>query len=276
MTSFSREQCLALVERSPAAVAAHDKAAWLSIFARNAVVEDPVGSAPQRQGEGATRDDALGRFYETFIAPNGIHFEVDRDVVCGNHVMRDLTIIIAMSDTMTVRVPVHLLYEVVEEEGELKIARLAAHWELQSSTRQQMAAGAGSLLVGVRSLLRMARHMGLSGVVGFSRARNSVGEPGKERVYDFVTALANRDEAALSALMASDNIELPRGTALSVADCAAMGGNMRLTKLLAAGNVVTATVEYQASDAVHRGVLLCELDPDSLAILRVVGYWDDD
>ena len=36
MTSsdFSDADCLALVERSPAAVAAHDKAAWLSLFAR--------------------------------------------------------------------------------------------------------------------------------------------------------------------------------------------------------------------------------------------------
>lgn len=272
---FDRETCLALVERSPAAVAAHDKAAWLSIFARDAVVEDPVGSAPQRQGEGAARDDALGRFYETFIAPNAIHFEVDRDVVCGDHVMRDLTIVIGMSDTLTARVPVHLLYELVEEGGELKIARLAAHWELQSSTRQQADAGPGFLLAGVRSMLRMARHMGLSGVAGFARARKSVGEPGKDRVYDFVTALANRDETALSALMVGDNIELPRGTALTVADCAALGGNMRLTKVLAAGNVVTATVEYQASDAVHHGVLLCELDRATLKILRVVGYWDD-
>ena len=43
---FSDADCLALAGRSPAAVAVHDKSAWLSLFARHNRVEDPVGSAP--------------------------------------------------------------------------------------------------------------------------------------------------------------------------------------------------------------------------------------
>lgn len=277
MESFDRAQCMELVECSPAAVAVHDKAAWLSIFARDAVVEDPVGSAPQRQGKGATRDDALGRFYETFIAPNGIHFEVDRDVVCGNHVMRDLTIVIAMTDTLTTRVPVHLLYELVDEDGEPRISRLAAHWELKGSVEQQRSAGSGFLWVGIKSMLRMLRHMGVSGVIGFSRASSGVGEAGKERLQALVEALAERDEPAMAALFAGPDamIEFPRGRPVSIAECAAAGGQMQLSKVLAAGTVVTATVAYETQGASRHGVLLCEFEADSLKIQHLIGYWED-
>jgi hypothetical protein len=61
--SHSREALLAVVERSPACVAVHDRAGWLDLFSDDAVVEDPVGSAPAPKASGV-----LGRFYDTFIA----------------------------------------------------------------------------------------------------------------------------------------------------------------------------------------------------------------
>ena len=136
------DDCLRLVERSPAAVRAHDKQAWLALFAIHHVVEDPVGSTPHRTGvpgnRGRQRGAApLSRFYDTFIAANDIRFHVDRNIVCGLHVVRDLTIEIAMSPQVTVHVPMHLLYELTEEGGELRISRLAAHWELWPMLRQQ-------------------------------------------------------------------------------------------------------------------------------------------
>ena len=50
MSAYNAAQCLALVERSPKAVAAHDKAGWLAIFAEYNIVEDPVGSRPHISG----------------------------------------------------------------------------------------------------------------------------------------------------------------------------------------------------------------------------------
>ena len=41
MKRFTEDDCIALVERSPAAVAVHDKDAWLGLFARYNLVEDP-------------------------------------------------------------------------------------------------------------------------------------------------------------------------------------------------------------------------------------------
>ena len=88
----TRHESLVAVGGSPAAVAAHDKEGWLSLFTPSAVVNDPVGSAPHR---GPAQ---LSRFYDTFIAPNTIGFQVNHDVVCGASVLRDVTA--AMPDIM--------------------------------------------------------------------------------------------------------------------------------------------------------------------------------
>ncbi len=97
----AKGELLATVARSPAAVAAGDRAAWVSIFAHFNIVEDPVGSRPHHSGifdakAGKRCQAPLERFFDTFIAPNDIRFHVDRDIVCENHVVRDLTIEISM------------------------------------------------------------------------------------------------------------------------------------------------------------------------------------
>ena len=103
-------------------MAAHDKQAWLGIFARDCVVEDPVGSAPHVSSssgsdDGHGRNSPLSRFYDTFIAANDIRFLVQRDIVCGLHVVRDLSLEITMSPDVCVCVPMHLLYELTEQDG---------------------------------------------------------------------------------------------------------------------------------------------------------------
>ena len=73
---------LACVSASPEAVAAHDRAAWLGLFAENAEIHDPVGSRPH------AGPAAIACFYDTFIAPNTIHFEVAHELACGDSVAR--------------------------------------------------------------------------------------------------------------------------------------------------------------------------------------------
>ena len=43
------EELLELVGRSPAAVAIHDKQAWLELFSHSAAVQDPAGTTPHRR-----------------------------------------------------------------------------------------------------------------------------------------------------------------------------------------------------------------------------------
>jgi hypothetical protein len=275
------EECLALVERSPAAVAARDKAAWLSLFARYNLVEDPVGSSPHIGGvfdarSGYRSNARLSRFYETFIAPNTIRFHVDRDIVSGMHVVRDLTIEITMSPEVVVHVPVHLLYELTDEEGEFKIFRLAAHWELWPMLQQQTATGRPFLKVGSASALRMLRHLGVSGMIGFMRALSSVGDAGKAQAALFSQYFNAGNGAGLASLFMSPGtgIALP-GTQydLAPAEAAAAGGELRFSKVLAAGNVVSATVDYTGTEEHFAGVVFFELQRRSLRIVKADFYW---
>jgi hypothetical protein len=278
---FNEEECLALAEQSPAAVAAGDKSAWMALFARYNLVEDPVGSSPHITGiydsrAGYRGRGRLSRFYDTFIAPNTICFHVDRDSVCGLHVMRDLTIEIIMSPKVVVRVPMHLLYELTVEQGELKIFRLAAHWELWPMLKQQMASGLPFLQVGCASAVRMWRHMGIAGVAGFMRALSGVGAKGKAQVAQFARCFKAGDQTSLEGLFASPDIEIAfphEGTRLSIAALAGQGGEVNFTRILAAGNVVSATVDYHGVESHYQGVAIFELDRRSLRIIALTFYW---
>jgi hypothetical protein len=277
---FNDADCLALIEKSPAAVAATDKAAWMKIFARYSLVEDPVGSTPHLSGvydrrQGYRGRERLSRFYDTFIAPNKIRFQVDRDTVCGLHVVRDLTIEITMSPKVVVRVPMHLLYELTSEAGELKIFRLAAHWELWPMLQQQMLSGWPFLQVGSASAVRMLHHLGFCGMVGFMRALSSVGASGKAQVERFIHAFNTGDAAALARLCITADIEIAfpyGGPSLSLDQLTGEGGEMRCRRLLAAGNVVSATLDYHAADSKRSGVAIFELERRSLAVVALSIY----
>lgn len=260
-----KQACLACVEGSPAAVAVHNKPEWLSLFADCAVVEDPVGSKPQINLPDDSGQSPLSRFYETFIAANDIRFDVDYDVVCSGAVVRDLDIEIRMSEKVKVRVPMHLLYELTTENGEVRIKRLAAHWELQPMLRQQMQYGLASAVAGISSFWRMLRHMGLSGLSGFLQARETVGEAGKQKVQALVSAFNQKQGRALERLFTDDGmIAWPYGHDARVAFWDIPAGSLRVEKLLSAGRVTTATVFYREGEVEKRGVAIFQFDRRNL------------
>lgn len=262
-----RQALLACVEGSPAAVALHNKPEWLSLFADCAVVEDPVGSKPQINLPDERGHSPLSQFYETFIAANDIQFHVDYDVVCAGAVVRDLDIEIQMSDKVRVRVPMHLLYELTTENGEVRIKRLAAHWELGPMLRQQMRFGVASAISGISSFWRMLRHMGLSGLQGFLQARETVGEAGKEKVKAFVSAFNNKQGRAVERLFTDDGmIAWPYGHEKRVAFLEMPTGQLRVEKLLSAGRVTTATLYYREGEIEKRGVAIFNFDRRNLLI----------
>jgi hypothetical protein len=281
--NYDRKACLSLVQQSPMAVAAHDRAAWLGLFAKCNIVEDPVGSAPHLSG---THDDfssrgnggSLGHFYDTFIAPNDICFHVDRDIVCGLNVVRDLTIEINMASSVTVRTPMHLLYELMEEDGELKIFRLAAHWEMLPALRQQMASGSSGLATGLASGGRMLRYLGIGGTVGFLRALSSIGNAGKDRVRTFAEYFNRREGHALRSLFADPGavIEFPLGgRALSAAELVQQGGELVFGKFISAGNCTSASLRYMTGTAEREGVAFFEFDRETVRIVSLSLYWEE-
>jgi hypothetical protein len=280
---IARKRCMETVLKSPAAVAAHDKAAWLSIFASLAVVEDPVGSKPHLNGafdarSGRRDNTALARFYDTFIAPNQIVFHVERDIVCSAHVVRDLAIEITMSPEVTVTVPMHLLYELRDEGGEVRIQRLAAHWELLPMLKQLAALGKPALTVGWALGLRMFRHLGMGGIIGFMSGLHSIGSDGKYAVTRFADAVNRQDLPALVDLFCGNNagIDAPFGRTHYTPAQLVHDAPFKLTvsKLLASGFTVSATLTVDTADGSRTGVGFFEFDAKSRRMHRVRLYWE--
>ena len=143
MTAVSAE-LLAVVERSPAATAVHDRTAWVGLFTDDGRVADPFGSRPH------VGRDQIGRFYDTFISPRQLIFHRDFDVVSGVTVVRDLTLEVIMAPDVTLSVPTHLRYDLRESDGEWAIERLCAHWELPVMVAQMLRHGGKSLPPSIR------------------------------------------------------------------------------------------------------------------------------
>jgi len=277
-TAITHSAAMQTVEGSPAAVAAHDKSAWLALFAGFSVIEDPVGSRPHVNGvfdarSGRRGDGAASRFYDTFIAPNTIAFDVQQDIVCDHHVVRDLEIEITMAPKVAIRVPMHLLYELCEEGDALRIRRLAAHWELLPMIRRLMTSGPRAWPVGMALGRRMYTNLGLSGTAGFVGGMRTVGDAGKEVVRRFAEASGSGNGAAMAELFGHRGaaVELAcTGTSMTASEAAESGPPMSAAKLLASGFTVSASLRI--GDTGRPGVGIFEFDRATGRLDRVRLY----
>ncbi|MEU6829270.1 nuclear transport factor 2 family protein [Nocardia beijingensis] len=252
---------LAAVEASPRAVAAHDKSAWVGLFAPGAEVNDPVGSRPH------IGRVAIERFYDTFIGPNTIAFRVDRDLVHPPMVVRDLTIVTTMSTGATVFVPMHLRYRLVEQDGVWKIAYLAAHWELAGMIWQLLRTGLPGIAAASRLGPQLVVNQGVGGALGMLRALGGVGRRGKRATTRLFAAAASTDLSRVRELLGQRvDIELPAGTPVPVEEFTNRARNMRWSKVIAAGRTVTASVRLGAVSGV--AVVEFATGGDGIASLR--------
>jgi hypothetical protein len=202
-------------------VAAHDKAGWLALFCREAVIEDPVGTAPHRRGDSAKAIDPLERFYETFIAQNQIRFESSLDVVAGYQMARDVVIHTQLASGINIEVAAYLLYKTVQEQGELRISHMAAHWDLPRMSWQVTSNGLRGLTTMTAMTGRMLRFQGVSGIVGYMRGMvQGIGARGRAEVDKFASLVQKRDARALAALWQEHEtlVEWPAGETISAPD----------------------------------------------------------
>jgi steroid delta-isomerase len=116
-------------QRSIAAVQAKDKHAWLSLFAEDAVVQDPVGrSFLDESGEGHRGHDAIGAFFDSSIAPvESIRFELKDSFAAGDEVANVATIHMTLPGGATSRCEGVFVYR-VRDDG--KLVSLRAFWEV--------------------------------------------------------------------------------------------------------------------------------------------------
>lgn len=278
------EELLELVSRSPAAVALHDRKAWLELFSRAAIVQDPVGTAPHRRtvsGEGAASgDDPLGRFWETFIAPNRISFTSYQDIVIGDEVVRDVLIRSELGSGITIEVPAYLIYRTTEENGEARIEALMAHWELRSMVRQVITEGLAGLSTMIQLGWRMLKIQGAAGVLGFAQgiSRGIFGR-GRRAVRDFAATLNARDEKALVGLLDGEEtlIEYPAGVGESVREFLdGAGRDLRIdvSGLTSAGWWSSCVFRANRGDVTHRGVAFFEFNPKTRKIRSARFFWN--
>ncbi|MFD4461702.1 nuclear transport factor 2 family protein [Nocardia sp. NPDC058480] len=261
------EDLLAAVRESPRAVAAHDKDGWVGLFAGNAAVHDPYGS---REHIGP---DAISRFYNVFIAPNSIAFSVDRDLVAGHTVVRDLHIETTMSTGATVTVPMHLRYDLVAAAGGWRIARLAAHWELAVMIARLLRTGPTGLLAGAKLGPQLVAELGVGGAMGMMRALRGVGGAGKRVVRGLFEAAAAGDSDGVRALLDERAVvELPAGHPIAAADFAERARDIEWDKMIAAGRTVSVSVRVGAS----RGVAFVDFAPDRPRVTAVRVFLDGD
>jgi Nuclear transport factor 2 (NTF2) domain len=259
MAAVSAE-LLAVVERSPAATDVHDRSGWVGLFTADARVEDPYGSRPHVGLE------EIGRFYDTFIAPRQIIFHRDVDLAVGAAVVRDLMLEIVMAAGVTLNVPMHLRYDLRERDGDWAVGRLRAHWELPTMVAQMLRNGAKSLPVPLRMARELLRNQGVGGTAGFVSGLRRVGRRERQCVEGFLDAAVDGDQMAVRrALTRGAGVSLGEETPITVGEFVECVRGGRWTKLIAAGDTVSASVRTPSG----RGVVFCEISSAARGITRV-------
>ena len=117
--------------RSREAAMAHDKEAWLSVFADDAIVQDPIGPSHfDPEGVGHRGTEAIARFYDMAIAPSELTFNFERTYVCGDEEANVGSIVIRSSGYEVTAEGV-FTYR-VNDDGQM--IALRAYWELDRAT----------------------------------------------------------------------------------------------------------------------------------------------
>jgi steroid delta-isomerase len=122
----------------PAAVAARtamnavttgDRASWLSCYADDAVLHDPVGGSPlDPDGSGLRGRDALDRFWQQAVAPNRIRFDVTAVHAAGSEAAVVATVTTRFPQGVVASYDGVFVYTVDDDE---RIVSLRAYWDVQ-------------------------------------------------------------------------------------------------------------------------------------------------
>jgi hypothetical protein len=183
-----------------------------------------------------------------------------------------------MSDKVTAHVPMHLLYELVEEAGELRVERLAAHWELWPMIKQLLSKGTACVPVLNALGIRMLSIQGAGGAIGFMKGFRGIGTRGKDAVITFTQALNKKELSVMVGLFGGINhgIHFPYASEHYTPDeLVELDVKLSVKKLLAAGYTVSCSVEVEREGNIYHGVGLFEFNSKSKKLDTVRLYWDD-
>ena len=257
---LDREQLIAAVERSPQAFTVHDRDGWVGAFTADARVEDPVGS------QAHVGHEQIYHFYDTFIGPRDIKFHRDLDIVCGSAVLRDLELETTMGPSVTMHIPAFLRYDLREANGEWRIARMRAYWELPAMMLQFLRNGSRAVSPALQLSRGLLGNQGLGGAAGFLTGFRRAGARHKKLVEIFLRAVTRGDKfAAPHALSSTATITLGDDKPIDVTELVVQLRGAGWTKMIGAGSTVAVSINSDHG----RGILFADVAWRGNAINRI-------
>jgi steroid delta-isomerase len=116
------------------------KAAWLDLYADDAILEDPVGVSPlDPAGLGHRGREALSRFWDLVIAPGRMRYVIRESYPCGDECANVWTLTNTLPGDVDVTVDLVSIYK-VNALG--KLAAMRAYWSY-ADVEQKLKAAIG-------------------------------------------------------------------------------------------------------------------------------------
>ena len=131
MNQKTKAQELSFLSRDYAV--AKDKENWLALFAKDALVQDPIGKSPlDPEGNGHKGIAAIEKFYDTVIANGNIEFTILESIPCADECANYAQIVNLVGD-IKIETKMIVIYRVNSSH---KIVSLRAFWDYQNMEDQ--------------------------------------------------------------------------------------------------------------------------------------------
>jgi len=279
---MDKNKIIALVDRSPDLVGKHDREGWLNLFSMNAIVQDPVGAGPNRKDKDMRKGkDALGRFYDIFIGPNTIKFDVHQDIVVGNEMVREVSIHTTLPNGAITIVHCFLIYTITEENGQLKIEGLRAHWDFGKNAMALMKNNGFKGITGSTvQFYTMIKVQGMKRIIEYMGAMyKGILKKGIKSANAFAAAVNAKDEAAFVTLFDTVAvIEFPTGGKnIAASDFLKGAGKdvkLELKSLRSGGWFTSGAVDVNMGGSSKHGVVFFEFSPKTKKIINARFFWN--
>ena len=279
---MDKNKIIALVDRSPDLVGKHDREGWLNLFSLNAIVQDPVGAGPNRKDKDMRKGkDALGRFYDIFIGPNTIKFDVHQDIVVGDEMVREVSIHTTLPNGAITIVHCYLIYKIIEENGQLKIESLRAHWDFGKNAMALMKNNGFKGITGSTVQFgTMIKVQGMKRITEYMGAMyKGILKKGIKSANAFATAVNARDEAAFAHLFdAGATIAFPvGGKPIAAGDFLKGAGKdvkLEFKGLRSGGWFTSCALDAKGGGLDKHGVVFFEFSPKSKKIINARFFWN--
>ena len=131
MNHQTKAQELSFLSRDYAV--AKDKENWLALFAKDALVQDPIGKSPlDPEGNGHKGIAAIEIFYDTVIANGDIKFTIIESIPCADECANYAQIVNLVGD-IKIETKMIVIYRINSNN---KIESLRAFWDYQKMENQ--------------------------------------------------------------------------------------------------------------------------------------------